>query len=498
MAGYVLTSGLTVAVLIPISRTQRRLFWLHAPLFLLTTILTAFTYVNRDPPSYAIAFTLFTISWEELRTFFEIWQYQRILLATLLVLAAYLALAFTMSADRVTLAGHLRLRWAIIGVLAGCVAIGASSPVNLVEGIADSPIVSAADFYRGPFSAARLMVRGGSLKKTPYGATRSATDEIHILVIGESSRRRSWSLYGYSRPTTPYLETIRDETVFMDRATTDANLTVFAVPLLLTGIDAENFGTTPIHGNLVDLAKEAGYFTSWLVNNDAQISFMVDIDADEAHYPHSATTSIARATPPDGVLLPDLKNQLARKRPQFIGMHVFGSHMGYSHRYPASFARFGSREGLDFEARKSDQAVIDTYDNSILYTDWFLHQVIDAARALDVPATVVYLSDHGEELMGFSGMSGHGAAFFTVDSFEIPAFVWMNRAYRDAHPDKVAALAANAHKPIRTHDFFYSLADLMGIRWPGFVPSRSFASANYLPDVKSRYIAAGKLVARTE
>jgi hypothetical protein len=34
----------------------------------------------------------------------------------------------------------------------------------------------------------------------------------------------------------------------------------------------------------------------------------------------------------------------------------------------------------------NDQRVVDTYDNSVLYTDWFLHQVIDQVRALHVPA----------------------------------------------------------------------------------------------------------------
>ena len=53
-----------------------------------------------------------------------------------------------------------------------------------------------------------------------------------------------------------------------------------------------------------------------------------------------------------------------------------------------------------------------------------------AARRLSVPATVTYFSDHGEDLYALDGMSGHGAAVYSKHQFDIPAFVWMNAAYR--------------------------------------------------------------------
>ncbi len=67
-------------------------------------------------------------------------------------------------------------------------------------------------------------------------------------------------------------------------------------------------------------------------------------------------------------------------------------------------------------------------------------------------------------------------------------------AYRQAHPDKVQAIIANADKEIRTHNVFYSLADVMGIQWPGATASQSFASPDFVPDSRSPYIAGGTLV----
>ena len=122
---------------------------------------------------------------------------------------------------------------------------------------------------------------------------------------------------------------------------------------------------------------------------------------------------------------------------------------------------------------KSDPRVLDSYDNSVAYTDWFLGQIIRQARQLTVPATVTYIADHGEDLYALDGNTGHGTATYTQHQFDIPAFIWMNGPFRDAHPDKVRAILLNAGKEIRSHNVFYSMADLMGIQWPGASPART-------------------------
>jgi glucan phosphoethanolaminetransferase (alkaline phosphatase superfamily) len=92
------------------------------------------------------------------------------------------------------------------------------------------------------------------------------------------------------------------------------------------------------------------------------------------------------------------------------------------------------------------------------------------------------------------GNTGHGTATYTRHQFDIPAFIWVNAAYRSTHPDKVQTIAQNADKEIRSHNIFNSMADLMGIHWPGALPSESFASTQFVPDLKSPHIAGGTLV----
>jgi glucan phosphoethanolaminetransferase (alkaline phosphatase superfamily) len=144
--------------------------------------------------------------------------------------------------------------------------------------------------------------------------------------------------------------------------------------------------------------------------------------------------------------------------------------------------------------QKADQRVVDAYDNSVAYTDWFLSQVIEQVRKLSVPATVTYFSDHGEDLFSLDGNAGHGTSTYTRHQFDVPAFVWVNSAYRAAHPDKVQAVTENAGKEIRSHNVFYSVADLMGIQWSGASPSESFASSGFVPDSQTPHLAGDALV----
>ena len=494
--GYLIAAALAAAALAWLARSARLFFLLHFPLFVVATVFTAFAFTDGDLPSYPIAFVLMTTSWEEVSAFFTVWQYQRVLWAALAVLVAYGALAACLPRRAAAAAPGPFVRRAGIGAFAVLAAVSATDPIGFIEGMALSPLVGIASFAAGPLAEARLVVKGNLRAKVPYAAARLRGEELHVLIIGESSRRDSWSVYGYGRPTTPYLESVLGETILLGDAVADANATVYAVPMVLTGMNPEQFSMHAIHGNLIDLAKEAGYSTSWFVNNDASISYLLGMNADNSEYPHSSHAAIPRATPPDGLVLPSVLRQMGRRGvSQFIGLHLFGSHMGYSHRYPPGFARYGA-PGYTAPTSVSPQVLLDTYDNTLLYMDWIFQQIIEAARKLDVPVTVSYISDHGEELPSLDGRSGHGFAFYTPKSFEVPAFVWMNAAYRVAHPDKVMAMTANRNKEIRSYEFFYSEADLMGIRWPGFVPARSFASMRFTADVTSRHIAAGNLVAR--
>lgn len=382
----------------------------------------------------------------------------------------------------------------------------AQNAAQLAAGVSLNPVIGPLMFFSIQMPHARDELRGKLVAKTPFHAQRiGADEEVHVLIVGESARRASWSAYGYARTTTPYLDRLErnKEAVFLTNAMSDANLTILAVPMILTGLTPQE----AVHGrrsggNLLDLAKEAGYTTSWLVNQDVSVSTSMGMTADHLEYPPDLHEGLFGRRTLDETLLPAYGHEIARMgHSRLIGMHVMGSHWEYYLRYPKSFQRFGTAQKLSMlssatTARSMVATLMDAYDNSVLYTDWFLQQVIEQAHGLQVPATVTFIPDHGEASPYLDGGAvGHGAAKYVPAEFEIPAFIWVNAAYRKAHPEKVAALEANASKEIRSHNVFYTVADLMGITWPGAAPEKSFASERFVPDRTKEYLVRGVLMA---
>jgi glucan phosphoethanolaminetransferase (alkaline phosphatase superfamily) len=500
----------TILVTMPLAvcaRTWRRFFLWTFPLWVVAAAYSTCAIVSDKVPGRAIALLLSGTSWEEISGLFDVWQQKWMTLPIAGILALYLILAWRLPVWPV-LSRRITAVVRVLLVLTVPMAVyAAQNFAQLTAGVALNPVIGSVMFFGMQMPRAHNELQGKLVVKTPFHAQRIGSDEeVHVLVVGESARRASWSAYGYARATTPYLDGLEKdgEAIFLHDAMSDANLTILAVPIILTGLTPQESAQGQRRGgNLLDLAKEAGYTTSWMVNQDVGVSTSMGIAADHLEYPPDLHEGPFGRGTLDETLLPAYRREIARTgHSRLIGMHVMGSHWEYYLRYPKSFQRFGSAQKLSMlTSATTDRSMAgtleDAYDNSVLYTDWFLQQVIEQVRALKVPATVTFIPDHGEASPSLDGGAvGHGSATYVPAEFEIPAFIWVNAAYRNAHPEKVAALEANASKEIRSHDVFYTVADLMGITWPGAAPERSFASERFVPDATKQHLARGVLTTR--
>jgi glucan phosphoethanolaminetransferase (alkaline phosphatase superfamily) len=500
----------TILVTMPLAacaRTWRRFFLWTFPLWVVAAAYSTCAIVSDKVPGRAVALLLSGTTWEELSGLFDVWQQKWMTLPIAGILALYLILAWRLPVWPV-LSRKITAVVRVLLVLTVPMAVyAAQNFAQLTAGVALSPIIGSVMFFGVQMPHAYDELHGKLVVKTPFHAQRAGNDEeVHVLIVGESARRASWSAYGYARPTTPYLDGLEKngEAIFLHDAMSDANLTILAVPIILTGLTPQEEASGQRRGgNLLDLAEEAGYTTSWLVNQDVSVSTSMGIAADHLEYPPDLHEGLFGRRTLDETLLPAYRREVARTgHSRLIGMHVMGSHWEYYLRYPKSFQRFGSAQKLSMlTSATTDRSMAgtleDAYDNSVLYTDWFLQQVIEQARALQIPATVTFIPDHGEASPSLDGGAvGHGSATYVPAEFEIPAFIWVSAAYRKAHPEKVAALEANASKEIRSHDVFYTVADLMGITWPGAAPERSFASERFVPDATKQHLARGVLTTR--
>lgn len=492
LAVLVLTTGMMLLLIAALVRTWRMFYLVQFPLIVLGAGFIGYAVTFGALPGETLAMVLLTSSWEKVKGALLLWRENWLAVLGCTLAVGYVVLATQcprtpIFSPRVRMLARVMLALAVPATV-----YAALDPDQTVDGLSMNPVLGSLMFLGTQVPVVRSDLDGSRIVKQPYHASRRGGEEVHILVIGESSRRNSWSVYGYGRQTTPYLSRLQNDAIFLLNAVADSNVTAWSVPMMLTGMRPGTFKFSDVHGNLLDLAHEAHYRTSWLVNQNLLVSFSVGIKPDNLQVA-SASGSVL-----DEQLLSALRRELARSgESRFIGLHITGSHWEYARRYPPQFRRFGSSPELrasPLSGPGQGREVLDTYDNSVLYTDWFLEQVVEAARKVQVPATVAFMPDHGEDLFVLDGHTGHAGPDYTPHAFDIPAFIWTNEAYRRAHPQITEALRANARKRVRGHNLFYTMADIMGISWPGAHANESFATSAFTPDLTTPYIAGGNLV----
>ena len=332
-------------------------------------------------------------------------------------------------------------------------------------------------------------------KPVPRDAQRQAV----VLVIGESARADRWGVNGYPRPTSPELSSMGNLVTLGD-AVSVAAATRLSVPIILTRKPADLAESYAFpERSVISLFKEAGFHTAWLSNQalvgqfDTPISVYAK-EADEVRFLNPS--SYKGQTPYDEVLLQPLKQVLASQHDAvFVVVHTLGSHFNYRHRYPADFDRFQPSPRQDDPVSLHDkrwkEALSNAYDNSILYADHVLGEVVDALRASGRErALMLYVSDHGEDLFDNRCQhSGHGRG--TPNGFRVPYFVWYSDAYAARFPEKIEALHANRQKQLTTETVFESLADAAAIQFPTQDVSRSVLSDAYRERQRRVLTAAG-------
>ena len=300
-----------------------------------------------------------------------------------------------------------------------------------------------------------------------------------VFVIGESSNRSDWSLFGYQRPTTPRLGAMRNQLVlFPDTVSSFGSTLVEVIRMLTSATHADDAGwqTEP---DVLLLAKAAGYKVFWLTNqNDF---FINTVFGQEASYFKLVNTGLGQRTDTslDERLLPELDKALADPAPlKFIVLHSIGSHQHYSLRYSDRFAAFDDRDDAVSEAMASKwswlRTMRNTYDNTILYTDFFLSEVIARLdRAGGSAADMLYVSDHAQEVGHFTNSWGHN--FKLESGFTVPMFLWSKQ---QALLSGKASLEA---RPYQTDELDWTLLSLLGVGTNRDRPQFDLLGAGYKP-----------------
>lgn len=294
--------------------------------------------------------------------------------------------------------------------------------------------------------------------------------EIYVLVIGESSRYANFSVNGYHRKTSPNLDSTKN-LISYSKAGAEANLTEVALQLLLTRATADSPHTAYEEKALTDAFIECGYKTAWLGNQAANYEFIQRITG-KMDFRDFPTTDFGAPENYDEDLLPDFKRIVQENAPkQLIVLHLLGSHFRYNARYPDSFCRFQpaltGTSSYDVIEPVNKNVLVNSYDNTVCYTDFILSEIIQQLESTGAIASMVYISDHAENLYDDERlMIMHGNTRPSEYEIHIPFFFWYSDAYKTFFPEKVNEIEQHKEKRISTRNLFYSFLSIAGITTP--------------------------------
>lgn len=291
------------------------------------------------------------------------------------------------------------------------------------------------------------------------------------LVIGESTNRWNWQLYGYSRPTTPELMRHADELLVFRDVISAASSTVSSLRHMLTPRSLQDPPTEETLPSVLMLARAAGYKVFWISNqHDRYITARFAEEADvrrmlnKGAAPGSGGSLVERSL--DEVILPEWKAALEDPAPRkLIIAHLMGAHAHYDLRCPDHLRHFeASVDEIDqeLEAQGRPQWVRtkrDQYDDAMLYQDWVISRLLEQFQEAvgdRGSGAWLYTSDHAEEVGHTRNFTGHSP---DEPGQVVPLLLWRPGPALDP-----ALKAQLESRPFQTDVLDWTLLDLMQVR----------------------------------
>jgi lipid A ethanolaminephosphotransferase len=316
-------------------------------------------------------------------------------------------------------------------------------------------------------TAARVAPFGEDARKVSSDHHRKS---LTIIVIGETARAANFSLNGYGRPTNPLLGTV-SELVNFSHAYSCGTDTAQSVPCMFSGLErtAYSYERAIQQEGLLDILQRAGYAVLWRENQSGCKEVCKRIPTE------FVTTMEYRKFYEIGSSLDEnLLTGLREKIDQFKGdavvvLHMMGSHgPAYYQRYPGEFEKFQPPCKESQFSRCTLREIVNSYDNSILYTDSILFRLVDLLRTEDragVATAMIYVSDHGESL-GETGLYLHGLPYVLAPDVQkhVPMMFWLSPKFQADTRIDVACLQGHRDEAVSHDNFFHSVLGLLDVR----------------------------------
>ncbi|MDI9333446.1 MAG: phosphoethanolamine--lipid A transferase [Cytophagales bacterium] len=295
-----------------------------------------------------------------------------------------------------------------------------------------------------------------------------------VLVVGETARSGNFGINGYHRDTTPLLSQlaqaqmqtsgvlISQQEVWSCGTSTETSLPCMFSHLGKAGYESsrERFES------LLDVLQRAGLAVLWIDNQSGCKGVCNRV-------PNASMTGEAL----DEIMLEGLDARIAllapaqRAKGVVVVLHQMGSHgPAYYKRSPPNIKTFAPECTNNALASCNKAEVVNAYDNSIRYTDYFLATTVKWLQAFankasgPIPSAMIYLADHGESL-GENNLYLHGLPYAVAPDVQkrVPWMTWLSPDFVTSQKINTACLQERARERLSHDNYFHSVLGLAGV-----------------------------------
>lgn len=279
----------------------------------------------------------------------------------------------------------------------------------------NSPLYNLAPVFRA-YDESR-MIDGIIHNKNTFNYQKRDTEiDNYVVVIGESARRKDWSLYGSEIDTSPFMNAHKADMMRFTHAISPAPVTILSVPASLVKVDmGERIPLTAYSDNVITLANSLSMDTYWFSNQGRSVGKHDGLISAIAL--HAGKTKWNDDIIFDDSQVKEMSDVIKKPGKKFIILHFYGSHEPACKRYPQELSRYLSHDIHD-----------NCYFNSLAYTDKLLGNIFSLLA--DTRSSVIYFSDHGlirDPKKKFENYYHHGVSYPKKEAYDIPLLIWYSK-----------------------------------------------------------------------
>ncbi len=341
------------------------------------------------------------------------------------------------------------------------------------------PVGSAAMFAFASEADKNIVIQPLGTDARVSAPSRSGKPRVLVIVAGETARAENFSLGGYGRQTNPELSKL--DITYFPQTSSCGTATAVSIPCMFSNLTRSGYSHRAglANENLLDVLGHAGIKTEWWDNNTGSKGV-----AERTVYRSFSDENDPRYCKQneclDAVMVDQLESWLANiKQDTVLVVHQLGSHgPAYYQRHTPEFTRFTPECATSELGSCSREAIVNTYDNTILYTDHIVASVINILKAHQdrLAPAMVYMSDHGESL-GEHGLYLHGAPYIVAPSQQthVPFLIWQGSEMK-AETDG-ACLTSRAAEEASHDNLFHIALGMMSVKTSVYEPKLDVLAA---------------------